>query len=89
MAQAILKITGTVQGVFYRAHAKEKAQTLGITGYAKNMPDGSVEILAQGERDKIEKLIEWCSEGPDASQVDNVEAEWREPQGKPEEFEIL
>lgn len=67
-----LIIKGKVQGVFYRASAKDKALELGIRGWVKNIPDGHVEILANGNKQDLEKFIEWCSKGPSKAIVDDV-----------------
>lgn len=75
--QALIKVTGKVQGVFYRAHTQEKALELGLTGYARNMPDGSVEILAQGEHATIGSLIEWCKEGSPQATVADIKVDWQ------------
>ncbi|MFA6992458.1 MAG: acylphosphatase [Candidatus Gracilibacteria bacterium] len=77
MDQAIILVWGHVQGVFYRSSAKKKANTLNISGYAKNLSSGEVEILAQGQRENIEQFIEWCREGPSAANVDRVEVSWQ------------
>lgn len=65
-------ITGKVQGVFFRKSAKEAAIKLGIKGQARNLPDGSVQIIACGENDNLEKLIQWCHHGSSAARVENV-----------------
>ncbi len=77
MFQAHLVIVGKVQGVFYRASCLEVAQELGLTGWVKNLLDGNVEVLAQGEKEKIEKLIEWCRKGPQGAKVSSVETDWQ------------
>ncbi|MBU1000228.1 acylphosphatase [Patescibacteria group bacterium] len=59
-----IKIYGLVQGVFFRATAKEKADSLSITGFAKNMPDGSVFIEVEGEKKNLDKFVKWCHIGP-------------------------
>lgn len=68
-----IKIYGLVQGIFFRATAKEEADKLGLTGFAKNMPDGSVCIEAEGEKNKLDKFIKWCNKGPSMAQVEKVE----------------
>lgn len=88
MQQALLKISGHVQGVFYRANAQEEAQKLGLTGYAKNMPDGSVEALLQGPEAQINSFIEWAREGSSGAKVDKVEIEWQTPSQDFKNFEI-
>jgi acylphosphatase len=67
------KVSGRVQGVFFRASTQREARSLGITGYAKNMPDGSVEVLACGPQPAVEQLGEWLWVGPPAARVSHVE----------------
>lgn len=88
MEQVHLKISGSVQGVFFRAETKEKALELGLTGFVKNTQGGGVEVFAQGPREKLEALIEWCRKGPDAANVSHIEITWGNPQEKLETFEI-
>lgn len=70
-----IKVSGRVQGVFYRASAHEEAQRLGVKGFVKNEPDGSVYIEAEGDDALLEDLIEWCKQGPPAAKVQNVEVQ--------------
>lgn len=65
-------VTGRVQGVFYRASAQREAQRLGITGHARNLPDGRVEIVAQGHPAALQTFIAWCRQGPPHAEVSNV-----------------
>lgn len=87
--QALIKVTGRVQGVFYRAHAEEKANKLGLTGHARNMSDGSVEILIQGSEEKIKEFINWCQDGSPSATVDMVKVEWGEATNQFENFRIF
>lgn len=66
-------ISGKVQGVYYRASAAKKAEELGVTGYAKNLPDGRVELVAEGPQTALTALRQWCSEGPPAAKVDSTD----------------
>ena len=67
-----LVIKGKVQGVYYRASAKEKADELGIKGWVKNMPGGNVEIVAAGDKEQLDNFIKWCSKGPKHAVVGDV-----------------
>lgn len=80
---ASLKATvrGRVQGVFYRAFVESWAEELKLTGYVCNRPDGTVEVKAEGDRQKLEKLVERLKVGPPASSVDEVKTEWAEHTG--------
>jgi len=68
-----IKISGSVQGVFFRRHAKAVADKLGLVGWIKNIDDGSVETLVSGEKGSVEKFIEWCKKGPGLSKVKQIE----------------
>lgn len=81
-------IHGLVQGVFFRHSAKQKAHELGITGWIRNNPDGSVEVLAQGNKKQLQEFIKWCKIGPVAANVEKVEVEWKEVTDKNSDFSI-
>jgi acylphosphatase len=66
-------VSGRVQGVFYRASTRERAQQLGCRGYARNLADGRVEVLAVGEPAAVDALIEWLWRGPPAAHVQDVQ----------------
>ena len=66
-------VTGRVQGVFFRASTQREAQRLGVSGYAHNLPDGSVEVLACGEPAAVEQLREWLWQGPPGARVSDVQ----------------
>lgn len=68
-------VKGKVQGVFFRATTSEKAAQLGLKGWVRNLPDGNVEVIAEGEKENLNKLAEWCKIGTDRSVVDSVEIE--------------
>jgi acylphosphatase len=65
-------VSGKVQGVYYRQSTKEKARELNITGEVRNLPDDTVEIIATGTEEQIEKLVNWCRIGPPRAQVADV-----------------
>lgn len=75
MRQVKLRISGKVQGVFYRASTREKAQQLGIKGWVKNEPDGTVSAVGQGSDANLRQWIDWCREGPSGARVESVEVE--------------
>jgi acylphosphatase len=67
-----IRVTGEVQGVFFRQGAKEQADALGLTGFARNDPDGSVYIEVQGEKGNVEGFLAWCRRGPESARVSSV-----------------
>lgn len=69
-----IEVSGTVQGVFYRASTQRKARSLNLTGWVMNRPDGSVELEAQGDELSLKSLAKWCHEGPADAEVDRVSA---------------
>lgn len=69
----LFRIEGRVQGVWFRESTRREAEPLGITGYARNMSDGSVEVLACGEDDALDRLAEWLRHGPPMARVSNLE----------------
>ena len=88
IAAAKLMVRGRVQGVWYRASAKDEAVRLALLGWVRNTPDGSVEVFAEGPKDKVEALIRWCQSGPPLAKVSEVEVEWTEPTGRFNRFEV-
>ena len=70
-------VTGRVQGVAYRASTVYEARDHGLTGWVRNLPDGSVELEAQGDRAKVDALLAWCAHGPPAARVTGVNVEER------------
>ena len=81
-------IEGKVQGVLFRATAREQARALGIKGFAKNLPDGSVELDAEGEEISLRDFLVWCRNGPPGARVDNVDVSWKPPNGLGGDFVI-
>ena len=66
-------VHGLVQGVCFRASAKDEADRLGVTGWVRNLPDRSVEAVFEGEKKKVEEIVEWCRRGPSGANVRKVE----------------
>lgn len=88
MVRARLVIRGRVQGVWFRASACDRARELGVTGWVRNRPDGNVEVMAEGEKERVQRLITWCHQGPEGALVTDVEVEWQTHQGGFREFSI-
>jgi acylphosphatase len=87
-AKVHLFIKGSVQGVFYRAFTREIAIRLGLTGWVKNLHDGYVEAVFEGNREKIEQAILECRKGPPGSYVKDIELTWSDYSGTLKSFEI-
>jgi len=75
-------VRGRVHGVYFRAFVESRALELKLSGYVRNLPDGTVEVKAEGEIPKLEKLVEYLKKGSPASLVEAVVAEWAEPSGE-------
>jgi acylphosphatase len=86
-AHLTLRVYGKVQGVFFRQSSKEKAEELGLTGFARNEPNGSVYLEAEGHAESLATFREWCQAGPSRARVSRVEAEDGEAKGY-DRFEI-
>lgn len=87
-AGARIIVFGRVQGVFFRHETQVTAQGLGLSGWVRNRRDGSVEILAEGEKDQLEALIGWCHQGPAMSNVEDVKVDWQKPTGEFQGFRV-
>lgn len=85
--RASIHIIGRVQGVFYRVRARDHAESLGVSGFVRNEPDGSVYIEAEAEEGTLDRFVEWCGQGSTYADVGNVRVEGMEPAGD-EGFEI-
>ncbi|MFP4322418.1 MAG: acylphosphatase [Anaerolineales bacterium] len=81
-------IHGTVQGVNFRATTRSQANALALSGYVKNLPDGRVEVLAEGAEDKLNKLLDFLREGPPAARVTAVKTEWNNPSHDYQGFQV-
>lgn len=71
----IIRVSGTVQGVSFRFYTQCEAEKLGVRGYARNLPDGRVEVFAEGEAAKVRQLVNWLRRGPDTAVVDGITEE--------------
>jgi acylphosphatase len=73
-------VSGRVQGVWYRGSCTEQAKVLGVSGWARNLPDGRVEVVAEGDADAVNELVEWCRQGPPGAWVTHVEVQTEHPE---------
>jgi acylphosphatase len=87
--RAHVYVSGQVQGVFFRESARERAERLGLAGWVKNLPDGRVEALFEGEPEKVREMIRWCEEGPPHATVEEVDAEFEAREEDLRGFEVL
>jgi acylphosphatase len=71
-----------VQGVGFRYEARERARSLGLTGFITNLPDGTVEGAFEGPEERVESMVDWCRRGPSGARVDDVQVEWEDTRGE-------
>lgn len=86
--QIHLIISGFVQGVFFRSSASDIARSLSLSGYVRNLSNGKVELVAEGDEPSLKRLIEWCKKGPSGARVDDIKVEWKEAANQFERFAI-
>lgn len=89
IARVHLYIEGRVQGVFYRSWASGLAYKLGLTGWVKNLPDGRVEAVFEGPKQKVKEMIEKCKKGSRFSEVSHIDEDWSNASGEFKGFEII
>lgn len=82
MRRAHVVVSGRVQGVWYRGSAQERARSLGVAGWARNRPDGTVELVLEGEQAAVAALLAWCRRGPAGAAVEDVAVKWESPRGE-------
>ena len=88
MRRVHVYVSGLVQGVFFRAKTRDKASSLGLSGWVANLPDGRVEILAEGPAHSVETFIAWCHQGPMLARVTAVDVHEEAVSGEWSGFEI-
>ena len=86
--RAHVYISGHVQGVFFRESTRRLAESLGLTGWVRNLPDGRVEAVFEGARDQVERALRWCQRGPAGAEVSEVVVEWEPYVGEFARFEV-
>ncbi len=88
MTKAHVFVSGIVQGVYFRYHAAENAAGLGLAGWVRNLRDGRVEMILEGEKTRVDQMIEWCRKGPPGASVRSVDVIPEEYAGEFTTFEI-
>ncbi len=81
-------ISGRVQGVNFRAYTRDQAQRYGLVGWVRNLPDGRVEAVFEGEADAVERMVKWCHNGPPYAHVDHVDVRWEDATDDEEGFQV-
>ena len=89
MKRIIIKVYGSVQGVFFRYTTRKVARTIGLTGFVKNLADGSVYIEAEGNESGLKKLLEFAKKGPKYAKVENIKYEFKEAQNRYKGFDYF
>ncbi|RLI91093.1 MAG: acylphosphatase [Candidatus Altiarchaeales archaeon] len=88
IVRAHVYISGRVQGVFFRSNTRNMAEKLDLTGWVRNLPDGRVEAVFEGEESDVKEMLEWCHKGPRYASVSDVEVKFDKPTGEFDRFEI-
>jgi acylphosphatase len=86
--RAHVRISGQVQGVFFRDSTRQKAEELNLAGWVKNLPDGRVEAVFEGPPDRVREMISWCEEGPQHASVENVDTDFEDADDDFQGFEV-
>ncbi len=86
--RAHVRVSGNVQGVFFRDSARRQAEQLGLVGWIENLPDGRVEAVFEGPTESVREMVGWCESGPSQADVENVEADYGEAGGDLRGFEV-
>jgi acylphosphatase len=86
--RAHISVSGRVQGVFFRSEAQDEAVKRNVTGWVKNLPDGRVEAVLEGEKENVEKVIEFCRRGSPGARVARVDVDWQDFTGEFKSFTI-
>jgi acylphosphatase len=75
-------VRGRVQGVFFRVDARDRARSLGLSGWIRNNLDGTVEAVFEGDDERVDSMVDWCRRGPAGAVVEDVDVSWEEPKGE-------
>lgn len=79
MKRAHVRVHGSVQGVFFRVETRDRARSLGVSGWVRNLRDGAVEAVFEGPGERVESMVEWCRRGPAGARVESVDVDWEDP----------
>ena len=88
MKRARIFVSGRVQGVFFRHNTRTKARELGLLGFVRNLEDGRVEAVFEGEDDKVKEMADWMAKGPDFAKVEKIQITWEDYKNEFDNFEI-
>jgi acylphosphatase len=80
--RAEVTVTGMVQGVFFRAETRDRARSLGLSGWVTNASNGTVRAAFEGDDDRVQSMVDWCGRGPSGAHVDDVQVNWADPEGE-------
>jgi acylphosphatase len=86
--RAHVYVSGMVQGVFFRSETQDEASRRGVTGWVRNLRDGRVEAIFEGEKDKVVELIEFCRRGPRGARVTKIDVSWEDYKGEFQDFNV-
>ena len=88
LCRAVVRVTGRVQGVWFRQSTKQTAEKFGVTGWVRNNPDQSVEAVFEGSKEAVQAVIDWCRYGPELARVDNLSSEWQTATSEFDTFKV-
>lgn len=86
--RAHVVVHGLVQGVWFRASTRDEAVRIGVGGWVRNLPDGTVEAVFEGEKKKVEEIVGWCHRGPSGARVSSVDVAWEPSRNEYARFDI-
>jgi acylphosphatase len=87
VTRAEVTVRGMVQGVFFRVEMRDRARSLGLSGWVRNASDGTVRAAFEGDDERVASMVDWCGRGPRGALVDDVDVTWMDPEGE-QGFEI-
>jgi acylphosphatase len=82
LKRAEVTVRGMVQGVFFRVETRDRARSLGLSGWVTNARDGTVRAAFEGDEERVQSMVDWCGRGPRGAHVDDVEVTWTDPEGE-------